>query len=211
MGDPPQRVVVFVDYQNVLNDARHVFHEKPFGPADGQIDPIALGHLLARRHPFGVSERRACHEVRVYRGRPDPRKEPQTNAAHMRQCQAWESAGASVTTRPLRYPRGWPKERAEEKGIDVQIAIDIVMMAINQEFDVAILASTDTDQRPVLEALPALPMNPTPAIEVAAWRGERSNNRLSALGVVTWPHLLEANDYRKVRDTHDYNLRSLRK
>jgi uncharacterized LabA/DUF88 family protein len=149
MPEAPLRVVVFIDYQNVLNDARAAFHSRPFGPADGQVDPIGLGRLLAGKQALGESGKRACHEVRVYRGRPDPRKEPQTNAAHMRQCQAWENAGAKVLTRPLRYPRNWPKERAEEKGIDVQIAIDMVMMAINKDLDVAILASTDTDQRPV--------------------------------------------------------------
>src|SRR5437588_34696 len=116
---------------NVFNDARLAFHTRPFGPSDGQIDPIALGKLLVSKQPLGTTRHRACHEVRVYRGRPDPRREPQTTAAHMRQCSAWESAGARVIARPLRYPRNWPKERIEEKGIDVQIAIDMVMMAVN--------------------------------------------------------------------------------
>jgi uncharacterized LabA/DUF88 family protein len=206
MPEVPLRVVVFIDYQNVLNDARAAFHTRPFGAADGQIEPITLGRLLSAKQPSGSSRKRACHEVRVYRGRPDPRKEARTNAAHMRQCQAWESAGAVVIARPLRYPRNWPKERAEEKGIDVQIAIDMVLMAINKDLDVAILASTDTDQRPVLEAFHALPMNPAPVVEVMAWRSDTANKRLNVPTQHVWAHFLEKSAYRRVWDKYDYNL-----
>jgi uncharacterized LabA/DUF88 family protein len=207
MFEPPQRVVVFIDYMNVFNDARAAFHKWPFAASDGQVDPIALGGSLASKRPPGDTSKRACHEVRVYRGRPDPRKEPQTNAAHMRQCLAWEHAGAQVITRPLRYPRDWKKgEKVEEKGIDVQIAIDMVMMAVNGELDVAVLASTDTDQRPVLEAYHALKIDPRPRIEVMAWRSATANKRLSIRTHHVWAHYLEESAYRRVRDKHDYNL-----
>lgn len=206
MAEQAHRVVVFVDYMNVFNDARHAFHTSPYGATDGQIDPIELGKVLASKKPPGA-KRRACHEVRVYRGRPDPRKEPQTNAAHMRQCRAWENAGACVITRPLRYPRNWkPGDKVEEKGIDVQMAIDAVMMAINGDLDVAILASTDTDQRPVLEAFHAFPSNHRPTIEVMAWRSLTANKRLDIPAHHVWAHFLEKNDYRRVRDKYDYNL-----
>jgi NYN domain len=49
--------------------------------------------------------------------------------------------------RPLRYGnRG-----AEEKGVDVELAIDIVRLAIEDAFDVAVLASGDTDLVPALK------------------------------------------------------------
>lgn len=207
MTEPPLRVVVFIDYMNVFNDARGAFHSRPFLASDGQIGPMELGRVLASRQTYGGSRDRACHEVRVYRGRPDPRKEPQTNAAHMRQCRAWESAGARVITRPLRYPRNWQRgDKVEEKGIDVQIAIDMVMMAINGDLDVAILASTDTDQRPVLEAFSALPLDPAPIVEVMAWRSDSANKRLDVPNQHVWAHFLKVSDYRRVRDKQDYNL-----
>jgi len=160
--DKPQRVVVFVDYQNVMRDARRAFFDHPFGAADGQIDPVRYGRLLAARQPPGEDGRRALTQVRVYRGRPHSEKDPKTHAPHMRQTSAWEKAGAKVITRDLRYPRDWPKERAEEKGIDVALAIHAVMLAIRGLLDVAIIASTDTDQRPVLEAFHFFP-NDLPA------------------------------------------------
>jgi hypothetical protein len=123
----------------------------------------------------------------------------------MRQCTAWEISGATVITRPLRYPQNWPRDRAEEKGIDVQIAIDMVMMAIRQELDVAILATTDTDLRPALEAFHALPSGQAATIEVAAWRSPTCSKKLQVAGLHVWSHFLEAADYNRIRDTRDYN------
>lgn len=81
-------------------------------------------------------ERRAFSDARVYTGRPDPRLEPRTYAAHLNQCTRWEADGTSVVWRPLRYlPRrtGLP---AQEKGIDVALCIDFVAMAIDGLYDV---------------------------------------------------------------------------
>lgn len=202
----PARVVVFIDYMNVFNDARAAFCAWPFGPADGQFDPLRLGRLLASKRPLGSPGDRILQEVRLYRGRPDSRKEPKTHAAHMRQCAAWEASGVNVIPRPLRYPRNWPQEREEEKGIDVQIAIDAVMMAIHGELEVAILATTDTDQRPVLEAFQSLPLDPTPIIEVSTWKSESFHKKLQVKGIHVWSHYIEAIEYRTLRDLRDYNL-----
>jgi hypothetical protein len=49
--------------------------------------------------------------------------------------------------RPLRYPKAWPAERAQEKGVDVALAVDFVMLAVTGAHDVGILVSTDTDLR----------------------------------------------------------------
>ena len=89
--------------------------------------------------------------MRVYTGRPDSAREPQKHAAHMRQCSNWEKAGAKVITRPLRYPKEWPTSKAQQKGIDVAIAIDFVAFAVDRVHDAGVLASWDTDLVPALE------------------------------------------------------------
>lgn len=51
-----------------------------------------------------------------------------------------------IFPRPLRYgQRG-----AEEKGVDVELAIDFVRLALDDAFDVGVLASGDTDLVPAL-------------------------------------------------------------
>jgi hypothetical protein len=49
------RVVVFIDYMNAFNDARAALCSWPYGPADGQFDPMRLGRLLASRQPLGTT------------------------------------------------------------------------------------------------------------------------------------------------------------
>lgn len=201
-------VVVFIDAQNLYNDARRAFCRRTDPAAYGQVDPMRLGRLLAAKHPLGADEPRDLKDVRIYRGRPDSTKQPKTYGAHMRQCAAWEKAGAIVIPRPLRYPHTWPDDPPEEKGIDVQIALDMVTMAINDELDVALLASTDTDLGPALEAFFLLPLDPSKTVEAAAWRTSGFRKALRLPNRHVWCHFLEEEDYRSVCDRRDYNVKS---
>lgn len=49
-----------------------------------------------------------------------------------------------VITRALRYSQTWPTDPAEEKGIDVALAIDFVRFAIYGVYDVGVIMSTDS-------------------------------------------------------------------
>ena len=135
---------------------------------------------------------------------------PRTYAAHMRQCAAHASRGSgrvSVITRSLRYPRSWPSTPAEEKGIDVALAVDFVMMAVRNEYDVGVIMSTDTDLKPALEAVHTLNGSQYPRCEVAAWqRSADTSRRLSIPGGGIWRHWLHEADYASVADPTDYNV-----
>jgi hypothetical protein len=196
------KVVVFLDYQNVYMGAREAFH--PFGSPsrDGQIDPLKLGELIASKGPF----ERELAGVRVYRGQPDSQNDPRGYAANDRQCRYWRGlAKTTVITRTLQYPRGWPKEKAREKGIDVKLAIDIVAMAVRREFDVGVLMSRDTDLKPALEFVRDLNGNPYPRCEVAAWSAPNGHSRrLSIPGSKIWCHWLDDSDYEAVADPTNY-------
>ena len=50
-GSAVLRVVVFLDYQNVYHRARDAFCDREAAAREGQVDPLALGHLLASRVP----------------------------------------------------------------------------------------------------------------------------------------------------------------
>ena len=145
------RVILFIDAQNVYRGARETFCERHAPSRDGQINPLRVGELICSRPPPG--HERVLHEVRVYTGRPDSTRQPHAYAAHMRQCAAWERAGVTVIPRSLRYPPNYPEARAEEKGIDVALSIDFAMGAIDGAYDVGVIFSTDTDLRPALEVV----------------------------------------------------------
>jgi hypothetical protein len=196
-----QRVVLFVDAQNLYRGARRAF----FLPTDpyfhGQVNPRALGELLCKRGPVGGPPR-LLSQVRIYTGSPDPRREPKTAGAHGKQRHAWLSLGCIVVARTLRYPAVWPKERAEEKGIDVALAVDYIALALDGAYDVGIIASTDTDLKPALEFVhQRLRAKRKP--EVMAWAGLRQH--LSLVGARMWCHWLKRTDFDAVADLTDYN------
>ena len=199
----PDEVVVYIDSENTRMGARDAFF--PGGAphfTDGQFSPLALGELLIGRAP--VEFHRKLKEVRVYTGRPDATRHPRNYTAHMNQCAAWESVGACVVWKPLRYPPDFPASRPQEKGVDVQLAIDLVTHSFSRYFDVAIVISTDTDLRPALEWV-AWRTDPGPRVELAAWRSPTSNQRIHVNAPrKTWCHWLDHDDYRAVRDETDY-------
>lgn len=197
-----RRVVVFVDAQNFYRGARRAFFNRAETPFRyGQFRPWRLGELLSERDPG-----RALVDVRLYTGRPDAYLQPMAYRANVLQCSAWEQAGCYVFTRPLRYPRRWPRNadgrRPEEKGIDVAMAIDIVRLADRGAYDVAIICSADTDLAPAVEDV--IDTHPDVTVEVAGWRSERYRQRLSLRGRNLWCHWLTSADYERVRDDSDY-------
>lgn len=184
-----ERLVVFVDYQNAYRRAREAF-EPPLAPHwDGQVDPGRLGRVLSH---LGHSSRQLA-EVRVYRGRPDSSRDPKGYGAASRQAAAWErNPLVKVFMRTLRYPHGYPAVPAQEKGVDVQLAVDFVAMAVRGEYDVGVLMSEDTDLKPALEAVMALPRT---HCEVATWDPPGATRRgLKIPGL--WCHYIGEADYR---------------
>jgi uncharacterized LabA/DUF88 family protein len=198
-----RRVVVFVDYQNVYHRAREAFCARDAPAREGQVDLLSLGGLLASRVSGG-----RLTSVRAYRGRPSRRHDPRSYAAFRRQTWAQAKRGAGLVTviaRDLRYPPDWPTWPAQEKGIDVELAVDVVMMAARREFDVGVLFSSDTDLIPALEAVIALRPGQAPACEVAAWAAPGMRPRLLSVGTVgLGRHLLTEADFRAVADETDY-------
>ena len=197
----PVRLVLFIDAQNAYRSARENFFARNSPSFYGQFDPRKVAELVARRSRPGGAEC-VLDDVRIYTGRPDLNRDPRTHAAHMRQCEAWESSGVRVISRPLRYPRGWPAERAQEKGVDIALAIDFVTMAIEREYDVGVIMSTDTDLRPALEFTSTRPEVRQAA--VAAWRGPGRRQRLALPGANLWCHWLDRDDYDAVADLTYY-------
>lgn len=199
---PVNRLVLFIDAQNFYRGARRAFFSDTDSHRCGQIKPIELGTLLCSTQLPQIQT--SLHQVRVYTGRPDATKEPITYAAHSKQCAAWQKDGVEVIFRTLRYPRDWPTSKPQEKGIDVALAVDFVAFAIDGQYDIGIIASTDTDLKPALEYV-SLKCVGRCHVQVAAWTSPKTNSRLSILGGAIWCHWLNESDYNCIADLTDYN------
>lgn len=196
------RVTVFIDWQNAYRTARQSFFDPKNDPhTHGQFDPIALAKLVTNQGPS--KGQRTLSEVRVYTGRPSSTKDPKSSSAHMKQCAAWQANGATVIARPLRYPSGWPEDKAREKGIDVRLAVDFVAMAIENQYDTGILFSVDTDLIPALEFV-ARRRSPPKTVEAVAWDSPNANRRLAVPGMSIWCHKLNRAAFDTLADMHNY-------
>lgn len=116
-------------------------------------------------------------QVRIYTGVPTPHKDPIGNASTQRRIASWVAERPEIVQvfpRPLRYP----PPRGREKGVDVELAIDLVRLAMDDEFDVAVLASTDSDLKPPLEFVAK--RFPAKTLVTVAWKAEPGNERATA-------------------------------
>lgn len=194
-----QRVIIFVDYQNVVKRASDFFNKNfPDKNRTKHIDPTKLGQKLIANY----EESRELKEIRIYTGIPSKYKEPQSYSKFSKRIELWQSDPlVKVITRPLSYPLGWPKsskpgEKPREKGIDVNIAIDFVTMAIRKEYEIGILFSVDTDLKPALEFVTSNDVSAR--AEVAAWRQVADHQiRLALSSNRPFCHWLTEDDYQK--------------
>ncbi|MBN2177593.1 MAG: NYN domain-containing protein [Demequinaceae bacterium] len=203
----PDRVVVFIDYENVYWGAREAFHPgAQVSGRMGHIDPVRLakvivGKSLTLRH---------LEATRIYRGMPSPSLDPRGYRAWRARTARWEKSEATVVARMLRYPSIWPNpapgKRPHEKGIDVALALDVIDHAHRGAYDVAIIVSTDTDLLPTIEMLQRMRATTgKPRVEVAAWDAAVGYSpRLRIPGSNVWCHWLHEADYRQVQDLTDY-------
>ncbi|MCG7287841.1 NYN domain-containing protein [Cellulomonas sp. ACRRI] len=209
-----KRVVVFLDWQNVYMRARESFHSRDSPVADGQVDPVDLGHVLmrdhARRHPEDEFD---LTEIRIYRGRPTQQHDPKGYAAFRRQEAAWRSnSKIRCTFTDLRYPQDWGEEsctdKPREKGIDVSLAVDLVTMCMEDRYDVAIVMSADYDLKPAISFVGRRTVSRgAPEVEVAAWKGDRGSKplRIRLDGQPLYCIWLDRQSYWGVTDDRDYN------
>jgi uncharacterized LabA/DUF88 family protein len=179
------RVAVYIDYQNVYMRARACFGHGGERASFGQVVPRRVGDLLVERG-HSVDAARLLSAIHIARGMPAAGRSPTAYAAANRQVSAWQSQElVTVTTRPLQYVRrgvdtsGAPVFDVREKGVDVLVALGMLLGGARDEFDTAVLFSADTDLIRAIEAVRSIGKR----CEVAAWRpgtGFRSAARCPA-------------------------------
>ena len=134
MIEPPnKRVVAFVDGQNLFNAAK-----KAFGYGFPNYDPLKLAKLVC-----GQQIRWDLTKLCFYTGMPSPKRDAQRHLFWKAKLGSMGRNKDLVQTfsRPLVYRDGI----AQEKGIDVRLALDAVRLAHEAAYDVALIFSQDQD------------------------------------------------------------------
>jgi uncharacterized LabA/DUF88 family protein len=207
----PTRAIVFIDYQNIHLTGRDTFAPAGLPAHECLIHPLYFANqVLGTRQHRLVTKALADPEastpppvtlekVVVYRGGPSNKEQPSMYRRTQAQKSEWtRDRRVEVTYRTLRYHWENGHRIAQEKGIDVLVALALVRAADRGDAPLLILASHDTDLEPALSA--ALE-NPQAVIETAGW--DRCK-RLRVPGTSIRHTSLDGGAFVRSRDRRDY-------
>ena len=182
-------VVLYVDYENLRHWQADAFDQHPV-----DLNVVGLGELIAaRRH-----EESRLMQVRVYRGTPNRKTDHERAERQERWLRRSQRDSRFVfVTQPLKYRWDGMKYLPIEKGIDVSLAIDLVMHPFRFPTCAAVLLSRDQDFQPAMDAFVEFAVGQSP-LEVA------SCPPLSRLYIGAtkrpWCHYLSREDFEVIRD-----------
>jgi len=163
------RVGVFIDGQNVTIGARYAF-------GHGNMHPLLLARALAGSNDLV--------EVRYATGIPSAAVDPERHESQTRRHELMVTTDVVVLEKPLRYRWEWSirdrdlgpphtqqgkvtkarvksRNRGQEKGIDVWLALDALVMCSRDDLDCVIVATADTDLDLLRDYVRMVPGNET--------------------------------------------------
>lgn len=198
-----KRAIAFFDGQNLFHCAKAAF-----GYTYPNYDPVALANAICSQQQW-----QNCG-VRFYTGVPDASDNPFWNHFWTAKGAQMGRQGVHVYTRPLRYrnkqirlPDGtlYSFLDGDEKGIDVRIALDVIRLAHQRAFDVALLFCRDQDLSEAAEELRLIARDQNRWIKIAsaypyspAIRGTRGINKTDWIRIerALYDSCLDSRDYR---------------
>ena len=145
------RAIAFFDGQNLFHSAKQAF-----GYGSPNFDVRALAEAACKNGGWGLEQ------VRFYTGVPDPTDRPLWHHFWSAKLAQMGRDGVVTFSRALRYrnqtirlPDGREHTMlvGQEKGIDIRIALDIVRLAHERAFDIAVVFSQDQDLSEVADEI----------------------------------------------------------
>jgi uncharacterized LabA/DUF88 family protein len=198
-----KRVTAFVDGQNLFHAAREAF-----GYTFPNYDPPALARAVCESKGWSLTQ------ARFYTGVPDATDNPRWNRFWSAKLAVLGTRGVHTYSRPLRYrnqtvvlPGGTTTTIlvGQEKGIDVRLALDVVRLAREAVFDVALLFTQDQDLSEVADELRAISRDQDRWIKTACAfpqsptsRNRRGVNKTDWIPIerAAYDACIDPNDYR---------------
>jgi len=199
------RVGFVIDYQNMHLTAHNLFSPN-LKKVASLLHPLRLAQcVLNRRGQFFKDQvtQFEIAQVRVFRGLPSNKQEPQRYAQNLSHKSEWtRDDRVSVEYLELKYrtSQGLPPQ---EKGIDVLTALNFVAMVQSGEFDLVILMTHDTDLQP---ALKMANITKGVRIETAGWTGL---NKLRLKEQKLFHTYLTVGDFKNSIDQKDYSRKGI--
>lgn len=207
----PLRAVAFFDAQNLFHAAKSAF-----GYTWPNYDPHALAAMVCAQNGWKLEQ------VRHYTGYPSKEDNEFWHAFWTNKQSAMGTRGVHTFGRLLKYrlmamewpdrspillPDGTPYVRqiAQEKGIDIRIALDVVHLALEQTYDVAILFTQDQDLSEAVDDVKAIAalQNRWVTVACAYPNNPRNNQNNRGVNRTDWKRISQS-DYATCLDPVDY-------
>ena len=159
MGDRDERLMIFIDGSNLYHSLKSFFKRT-------DIDIGKLGNKLL--------EKRRLVRIYYYNAKVGHKEEPE----RYRDQQAFFTSINAIPYCELRLGRlvyhNWPSGPPYEKGVDIQLATDMITHSFKNNYDVAVLVAGDNDFVGALQAVKDNGKN----VEIALFGKEQTSRRL---------------------------------
>jgi len=199
-------VIAFFDGQNLFHAVK-----KAFGYHYPNYYPKALAEEICKAKGWTLQQ------TRFYTGVPDQQDNPFWHYFWHRKLAVMGTRGIHRLSRPLRYrnqtvilPDGSATTTlvGQEKGIDVRIALDIVRLAREGRYDIALIFSQDQDLSEAVDEVKEISIQQNKWIKIACafptsptHKNNRGINKTEWIKFdrKTYDQCLDPNDYRPKR------------
>lgn len=203
-----KHAIAFFDGQNLYHHAKEAFgHKHP------NVDPIKLFDAICKEKGW------VNHGVRFYTGVPDARRDPRWHGYWTNRLLAMRRQGIIVESRPLKYRLHSFRQAddsvvkeliAQEKGIDLRLALDVVRLVREGQLDVAVIFSQDQDLTEMVSEVKFIARDTGKRIEVVSAFPDGPNATFRrGLDGAEWYRMAQA-FYDACLDHRDYRPKNFR-
>jgi len=203
------QAIAFFDGQNLFKAA-----EESFGTKFPDYNPQELARYICAKHGWTLKQ------IRFYTGIPSPEDNLFWNTFWRNKTNQMKRDGIHVFTRTVKYstyditlPDGktYSITKGREKGIDVRIALDMVGLAMEKEYDIAIIFSQDQDFPEAADEVKSIASRQgRRVIVVSAFPCSSSSKNTRGINHTDWIEITQE-EYQKCIDTREYRSKAGRK
>ena len=162
MGDRTERVMIFIDGSNLYHSLKNFFKRTD----------LDIGKLCNN-----LLEKRRLIRIYYYNAKVGLKEEPE----RYRDQQTFFASINAIPYSELRLGRlvyyNWPNTPPYEKGVDIQLATDMITHSFKGNYDVAVLVAGDNDYVGALQSV----KDNGKHVEVALFGKEQTSRRLRAV------------------------------
>lgn len=191
------RTIVFFDGQNLFHGAKEAWAIQQTGSVYGypsyDVEKLARALVLAKRDQI-------LSQIRFYTGVPEPSQDRFWHGF-------WSNKLRYLGSRGIYVYRGRINPGGQEKGVDVSLAIDLIRLTYEKEYDAVIIVSCDWDFGPAVKLARKIAQDQGRNVLLqSAFPHERNRYNRRGIQGTEWLYITKSL-YDACIDTRDYRVR----